>query len=243
MCKKIITRAHWEIRKGTEEQAIAYCKKEDSRIRLGEEIGVLKGQGFRSDLIVVKRKLDSGASIRDICEDHFSTAARHLKFFKEYKRLVTSPTKPTTEVIVIYGPTGTGKSLYCSSFDNCYWKQNSIWWDDYEGEETVVLDEFYGWLPFSELLRVLDRHPLLLQTKGGQVRAKFKRVIMTSNSKPSAWYDFSKPGINWQPFKRRVTSWMYFKTLDDHYVFEDESEFNKSIETYLTCKRLSTCIY
>lgn len=230
MCTKIIPRAHFEIRKGTEEQAVAYCKKEDTRIRCGEEIGVLKGQGFRSDLLSVKEKLDKGVSLKVICEEHFVTAARHLRFFREYKRLVTSPTKPTSEVIVIFGPTGTGKSMYCRGYENSYWKQISTWWDDYEGEETVILDEFYGWLPFSELLRVLDRHPLLLQTKGNQVRAKFKRVIITSNCKPSAWYDFSKPGINWEPLKRRITSWMYFKSLEEHFVFDNESDFNKSIE-------------
>lgn len=228
--KKILPGANIQARRGTDEQAWEYASKEDTRVGVGETFGVRLEQGKRNDLLVVKRKLDEGTSMKDIAQEHFKEFCRYERSFRAYKRLVQSPTKPTTDVCLIYGPTGTGKSHFLlTEYPKAYWKQNSIWWDDYEGQETVVVDEFYGWLPYTDFLRVCDKYPLLCQTKGGQVRAKFKRIFFTSNSLPKTWYDWDKEHINWAPFVRRFTSFMYFKSMETHMYFDNYIEFIKAV--------------
>lgn len=229
-CRNYVPAAHWEIRRGTEEEASAYCCKEEGRLSEPIVFGKLAQPGRRNDLALVKRDLDAGHSMKRIAEDHFAAFVRYSSGFERYKRLKVSPTKPTADVCLIYGPTGTGKSHFLNEdYPKAYWKQNSIWWDDYNGEETVIVDEFYGWLPYTEMLRICDKYPLLLQTKGGQVRAKFKRVFFTSNSLPRSWYDWDKPNLNWAPFIRRFTSFLYFKSKETHLYFESYDDFIKAV--------------
>lgn len=199
--KKILPTAHWEPRRGTQEQAIAYCKKQDDTYREGPwEIGTPKAQGKRSDLIEIKRKLDEGASEATIADEHFSTWTRSYKALREYKRLKTAKRTWKTEVTVIWGPTETGKSRQCAAeYPLAYWKPEGKWWDGYEGHETVVWDEFYGGCPFEFMLRLCDRYPLTLETKGGTVEFVAKRIIFTSNNPPETWYNNL-----YDPLKRRI---------------------------------------
>lgn len=62
------------------------------------------------------------------------------------------------------------------------------WWDGYSGQTVVVIDEFYGWLGYDFLLRLLDRYSFAVETKGGSVSFTSKLVIFTSNKPPSEWY-------------------------------------------------------
>ena len=31
------------------------------------------------------------------------------------------------------------------------------WWDEYEGQPCVIINDFYGWIRYDDLLRLLDR--------------------------------------------------------------------------------------
>lgn len=64
-----------------------------------------------------------------------------------------------------------------------------MWFDGYEGEETLIIDDFYGWCPHSMLLRVLDRYPFRCPVKGGFTWGLWKNVIITSNKHPKDWYE------------------------------------------------------
>ena len=60
--------------------------------------------------------------------------------------------------------------------------------DNYAHQDAVCLDEFYGWLQWDVLLRLADRYPLLVETKGGQIQFSSKKLIFTSNTEPTKWY-------------------------------------------------------
>lgn len=124
---------------------------------------------------------------------------------------------------MVQGPTGTGKSRWAlESFPNSYWKQRSIWWDGYSNEETVVLDEYYGWLPFDTLLRLCDRYPLLVESKGGQLQFNSKKIVITTNSNPRNWYRKAY----FPAFIRRVNLWIVMPTAGTKLEFTnfDEAE-------------------
>lgn len=62
------------------------------------------------------------------------------------------------------------------------------WWDGYSGQSTVIIDEFYCWLGLDFVLRLLDRYPFAVETKGGSVQFTSKRVVFTSNAPSTEWY-------------------------------------------------------
>jgi len=214
--KKIIPRAHFERRRGTKKQAIEYVTKEETRVQgpwilpEGCQLSEVFSGARESDgtsLTHVKRLLDEGCSEEQIADENFSHWVRHFRAFRAYKLLKTVPRDHAVSTTVIVGPTGTGKSRFCiRKFPKAYWKQRSNWWDGYNNHETVVLDEFYGWLPYDTLLRLCDRYPFLVETKGSQSQMVCKNVIITSNHDPKSWYK----NVYFDSFKRRVAQWIVF---------------------------------
>lgn len=155
--------AHLEVRRGTAAEAIAYCKKADTRADGPWEHGEPKEQGKRNDLTAIKRKLDEGATMQRISQEHFGSYLRYEKGFKNYKRINAQPRNHAMEIIIIIGPSRTGKTRQACEMagEDVYHKDRSKWWEDYEGQHTVVWDEFYGHCcPFTDLLRIMDRYPL-----------------------------------------------------------------------------------
>lgn len=183
--------AFLELARGSRDQCKEYCTKEESRVDGPWEIGdwAAGGQGKRSDLAEVKRMLDSGATELEVADNHFGDYVRYHKAFAQYRQLRVTARSEKTEVHVYWGDPGTGKSKKALE-DNpgAYWKARGNWWDGYDQQATVVLDDFYGWLPFDMLLRLLDRYPLNVEVKGGTRVFNSKRIVITSNKHPSEWY-------------------------------------------------------
>ncbi|GBN21287.1 Replication-associated protein [Araneus ventricosus] len=92
--------------------------------------------------------------------------------------------------MVIVGPTGCGKSGQIRhGFDlSEMWKPQGQWWDGYQNQRVVVFDEFYSWIPYSELLRLLDRYPLKVPIKGSYTEFNSEIIIFTSNIHWEEWY-------------------------------------------------------
>lgn len=203
-------RAHIAVAKGTASQNKAYCTKEEGRIQGPWEYGIMPNPGKRSDLLACKEMLDSGASLKELSDAYFSQFMRYSRGFKEYILLHTEPRDWEMEVEVVHGPTGTGKSRYClDNFPGAFWKSrnsgNQQFWDGYNGEEVVIIDEFYGWFPWDYLLRLTDRYPFSLDVKHGTVPFVARKIVFTSNKHPRDWYPNSKYGWDERnPLKRRI---------------------------------------
>lgn len=133
------------------------------------------------------------------------------------------------QVHVIIGPTGSGKSHFAAqraSSDGAtvYYKPRGEWWDGYTNQESVILDDFYGWVPYDELLRVLDRYPHQVPIKGGFVNFVAKRVYITSNTVVTRWYKNEKILGTIDSLIRRIENWYFFEKINtwDRYTrFED----------------------
>lgn len=95
------------------------------------------------------------------------------------------------EVYVFYGSTGTGKSK--RAWDEATWEAypkdpNTKFWDGYQQQPNVVIDEFRGLISISNLLRWFDRYPVNIEVKGGACQLLATKIWITSNLPPVAWY-------------------------------------------------------
>lgn len=210
--KRYAPTAHWEVRRGTHDQAKAYCSKEETRLSgpftYGEEP---LGSGTRSDLISLKRSIDEGKSQLELFEDHFEPMLKYHKGIALYRSLKVPPRTEKTKVIVLFGPTGTGKSYHAhTQFPNAASvsppteSKGPIWFDGYDGNFATIIDEFYGWIRHDTMLRLCDAYAYRAPIKGGFVNFNSKYLIITSNQPPSRWYDYTKLPDAHRPLERRI---------------------------------------
>jgi len=96
--------------------------------------------------------------------------------------------------LVLWGPSGTGKSklayeLMEAQNEQFYAKVPfNTWWDGYEGEANVLIDEYAGQWPLDYLLVVLDRYRVRAEIKGTTWPLSATTFIITSNLHPTDWY-------------------------------------------------------
>jgi len=211
--KQICRRAHWEKRRGTHAQAKAYSSKEDTRLAGPFTWGTDQagGQGARTDWLDLKRKIDAGASELELAEDDDLSVlwSRNFKAVERYKRLRTRTSRTwPTYTTVLWGPPGVGKSKRAmeEAGPDAYWMKRpgpnqTAFFDGYDGQENVVIDEFKGWLPRDLLCRMCDRYPLLVDTKGGAVNFYPKKIWICSNYHPRDWWR----NIGIGPMQRRLS--------------------------------------
>lgn len=219
--------AHVEIAKGTPEQNKAYCTKLDSRAPGTEpkEFGSIQRQGSRTDIGSFVADLNSGSSLSEAALRYPETYIKYhsgLTKFQFLSQQGTNNDRPTS-VDVYYGSTGTGKTrrVYQDAKDageSLYTVDTSgkgfIWWDGYQGERRILLDDFRGTdIPIQTLLRICDRYPLKIQVKGGYTHALWTQVYITSNLSPEEWYPFAgKSEID--ALRRRITRCVHFISPD-----------------------------
>lgn len=195
--KKLCPRAHWEQRMGTREEARAYCMKEDSRLDGPYEFGewTTKGQGRRSDLLEVKKLIDAGASMKEIADFSFGSYVRYHNGLAKYRLLTQTVRTWKTHVTLVIGDPGFGKTTWVTRQveadpGGVYWKPPCChWWDNYQGETTVVFDDHNtAWLKRDLLLRVMDVGPLTMEFKGGAANYCARNLWITANREPIHWY-------------------------------------------------------
>lgn len=196
-----VQRIHLEIRRGSQQQAIVYCKKEGN----WSEEGTPMRQGNRTDLAAIQEEIKEGKTESDIAENHFAQWVVYRRSFAAYRNLLRSRTRrEPPQVIVLQGSTGTGKTRYAYEQDPELWSwPGGEWFDGYTGQRTVLLDDFRGELSFGFLLRLLDRYPLQVPVKGGFTAWTPEVIYITSNLSPTEWYPLLQESH--EPLLRRIS--------------------------------------
>jgi len=202
-------RSHLEGRRGTQEQARNYCKKDGNWCEYGDPRD-MPGQGTRSDLKKIGSEILAGANLEEIAKEYPAEYIRYNRGFRELSNLNKPGSWRDVEVIVYWGDSGSGKTREAMNDAPYKLNQNSngtLWFDGYAGEETLLLDDFYGWIRYGELLTLLDGYPYRCQIKGSSTWARWKKVVITSNKHPEEWY----VSIDKTALYRRITSIEHFK--------------------------------
>lgn len=205
-----IEQIHWEIRRGTREQARDYCMKEGSIEEFGDwEAG---GQGSRTDLTRVLHAIDTKTPIREIMETFPNEMASRMRFFEKYRELIEKEDTREfrkVETHLLIGDAGSGKTR--TVHDLCPGiftvnPEDTFPFEGYDGEEAILIDDFNGQLMYKHLLKILDGHQLRINIKGGHRYARWKQVFITSNEIPESWYKYGlTPAL-----KRRISDVTWF---------------------------------
>ena len=220
---------HVEQRLGTPKQAAGYCKKgnspkvDDYSVYFDEpheswhgfELGEISHQGSRSDLAKAAADVIAGKPMVDIAMENPVTFVRNQQGLKKLRQIMLRPRHldKLPEVHVFWGPTGTGKTHRAEygmwPGEKRYVKGHAMgkWFDDYDGEEIIVLNEFRGEdsMGFQFLLDLLDKYPFRVQNKNGSIEIQANRFAITSPLHPKDWYGYTKKD-SYDQLKRRMKS-------------------------------------
>lgn len=226
--KKILPRAHIEIRRGTQSQAIEYCKKDGDFVESGEK----KKAGSRTDLKAIKESVMNGTQIDTInmCQNY--QQIKYAEKLYEYKPL--SVEYKRKEVYWFWGPTGCGKTKTAYQMIKeeglDFWRSNihgGKWFNGYFGQPIALIEELRaGQWPYGTLLELLDGYEVRTENKGGFVIWCPKIVIITSPKSPQDAYrgqlDFGDGHIN--QLLRRIT---YIKEFNEPMIDFDYDAYNE----------------
>lgn len=184
--KNFNSRAHYEGARGSPKQNVEYCSKLDTRECDPETFGELRCQGHRSDLESIPVLLAEGGL--ELVRQEAPVA--YIKYTRGIQAMASALVRRRdfkTQVLWYWGPTGTGKSKTAFElYPHAYFKSGgSRWWDGYEGEECVIVDDYRRDLcTFSELLRLFDRYPYRVEFKGGSREFTSRCIIITTPKPP-----------------------------------------------------------
>lgn len=207
--KKLNTRIHWGYRLADRESCILYCKKGNQSKKEWDELKELgpnygraatifekgkrkKSQGKRNDLSEIKAMVKNGENMREIFDEANSFQA--LKMAEAGMKLFEPKRDFKPQVTWLWGPTGVGKSYRAFKEAVNPWVSgvNLKWFDGYDQHEDVIFDDFRAdFCTFHVLLRLLDRYPMIVETKGGSRQFLAKRIWITSCHHPGKIYNKS----------------------------------------------------
>lgn len=189
-------RPHFEVRRGTRDQAIIYATKENTRVDEPVRFGDINvGQGQRTDIEEGVALLREGG-MRSIAENMPTLIVKFNKGFMALAGYQVLPRRALPEdkpsVWFLHGPTGSGKTrrayALADNVENVYPKEpTNRWWDGYVNQSTIVIDDYTNYanngLNTDYMLRLLDMYPMFLEVKGSTVSMSrlTSKIVITSN--------------------------------------------------------------
>jgi len=183
--KSFGSRYHLEKQRGSISQACDYCKKEGD----WTEIGVQPIGGVGKKCTLAERAIRN----KRILETDLSTLVengeiniKEVPMLKKAKTILAQEGSAcgTEEVrgLWIWGPPGVGKTHQARTENpGAYIKAQNKWWDGYQGEKVVILDDLDTDVLGHYLKIWADKWPCSGEIKGGTVGLKHELFIVTSN--------------------------------------------------------------
>lgn len=210
-------------------EAITYCQKEgdftergtkpDFRAKSRSEKGALASKENFRDFIALSRKGD----FETLLDKHPGLAVSHYRTMWALQKDFRPMPSPLThlENYWFWGPAGTGKShraRHMFGDRSVYVKGPTKWWDGYNAEEIVVIDDLgsqHDWM-VDHLKVWADKYPFNAEMKGGMMRIRPKIIIVTSNRSIAQLFG-DKYSVDLEPLWRRFTE----ESMDEKFVEPD----------------------
>lgn len=165
-----------------------YCAKDGDLLRMEDN----SQQGARTDLARCKRLIDEGADELTLCEQEFGTMSRHSAFLMRYRDLKRRKTvfrKEMTQMKWYWGKTGVGKSHkvyenYDPATTYVLEVADNGWWDGYDGEPIVIINEFRGQIEYAQLLDLTDKWPKKVKRRNQEPTPFMAKEIRITSCMP-----------------------------------------------------------
>lgn len=206
--RKFLSRAHLEKANGNDNENFVYCSKEGDYREWGEKS---EGQGKRNDIKEVADLIKSGdTSLTDIMFDYPDVYVKYSRSLEKMFAAVQKPRSQPPQVHWRYGLAGTGKTRFVVDkygTENIYIKDGTMWWDGYNSQQVILIDDFDNSIPYRTLLRILDRYAYQGQVKGGYVHINSPEIYITCEFPPEHFW----AGNTLEQVNRRLTSVLEIK--------------------------------
>lgn len=223
--------AHFEIQRGTSEQARDYCHKADATtvadtfVEFGEYRKVGSGAGERTDITALRDAIVRGSTQKEIIENDelVETFAKYMRFHDRVKSLYKPPARENgVHLILLVGAPGTGKTRrafeqYPDLFEIPI-SNGTMWMDGYDDQPHVLFDDFMGKgskMTLDNTLKFFDRYVRQVPIKGAYVWYRPEVIIVTTNYHPRYWYEWKGREESWKALKRRIHEIWWFPELGE----------------------------
>lgn len=187
--KKLFPRAHWEVARVSDPEN--YCIKGELIINEQPD-----QRGKRSDIGRLLDDIKERKPFTALIDDHTGLVLRYGRGIERITAALRAPTDRwfDTTVAVYWGAAGSGKSRKCREVDPELYSVppatagSTVWFDGYDYQRTILLDDYYGGIQYEYFLQLLDGYPMRVQVKGGFIQRAWTQVLITSNNPPELWY-------------------------------------------------------
>ncbi len=196
----------WAPMRGTRPQAYDYLSKLETSLSdtfaVGDRGVIDLGQGTRSDLLELV-DLAKSIGVHDALEERLHLLVKYPRGLEALQRyLLRANWKSRTmfdsgmRCEVHWGTAGAGKTraVYArgeelglqvyklASYD-------PLWFDGYDGEQILLMDDFYGTMKLTTFLSLTDKYKSQRPNKGGFTWPIFQEIHITSNAPWQQWYE------------------------------------------------------
>lgn len=172
----------------------SYCFKEGNLIRMEDN----RKQGERNDIVEFRDAIKRGATDAQLLDQMPGSCAKFPRFitfsrkaFMEEKAQDLPRNNKKTH-FYLWGESNAGKSTWVAdNFPGFYEKSDTKWWDDYNGEEVVVIDDprkANASFLFGFLKRWCNERKVRVEMKGASALIRFKTMVITANESPEDFF-------------------------------------------------------
>lgn len=212
-------------------QAANYCKKDAKYVEFGISPKATEKKTTSTSLKRMCAALFEGQPIEEAMQIDPATYVRNYRGLQDYQlKTIKVPIMREMETHLYIGVTGSGKTHSClTTYPECFKKPigKSLWFDGYTNQKVVLIDEFTGQFPLSDMLQIMDKYPTQVERKGSHTTLQHNLLLLTTNVHPSNYYE------NWKgrkeqelAFYRRITKVFHFKARNDVEEITDRQAIN-----------------